>query len=141
MNRNMIRHGFILFLLALVAGLFVQTLKIPRLGLSAHTIGLVSGILLIAIGGVWEQFSLSRRQSRVMYWSWLYSSYVNWFGVQVGAIFGAGKVTPIASSGAVGSGPAEIVMMILLGSVGLVSFLAVGLSLWGLRSNQAVDET
>lgn len=75
-----------------------------------------------------------------MYWAWLYSSYINWLGVQVGAIFGAGKVTPIASSGMVGSTPAEIAMGILLGTVALASFVAVGLSLWGLRTNVAVGE-
>lgn len=137
MNHAIIRHGFILILFALVSGLFVPLMEIPRLGLSAHTIGVLSGVLLIAVGAVWQQFSLSVRQSQVMVWSWLYSSYVNWLGCLVGAIFGAGKSTPVASAGALGSPAAENAVAFMLISVGVVSFVAVGLSLWGLRSRDA----
>ncbi len=136
MNRSMIRHGFVLIFFALVSGLFVPAMPIPRLGLSAHTIGILSGVLLIAIGAIWQQFSLSPKQAKVMYWSWLHSSYINWLGCLVGAIFGAGKATPLASAGAVGSGIAEATVGILLGSVALASFMALGLSLWGLRSRE-----
>lgn len=139
MNRNIIRHGFILILIALLSGLFIPAMPIPRLGLSAHTIGILSGVLLLAIGGIWQQFSLSPRQTQIMYWSWLYSSYVNWLGCLVGAVFGAGKATPLASAGTIGSEAAEGAVALLLGSVALASFIAVGLSLWGLRSNHVSD--
>lgn len=134
MNRCIIRHGFILILVALISGLFVQTMAIPRLGLSAHTIGVLGGVLLITIGAIWPQFSLSAKLSRLMVGVWLYSSYMNWFACVVGAVFGAGKVTPLASAGVTGSAVAEAVVFVLLGSVALASFVAVGLSLWGLRS-------
>jgi hydroxylaminobenzene mutase len=134
MNRNMIRHGFILIFIALVFGLFIPAMALPRLGLSAHTIGIMSGVLLIAIGAVWPQFSLSTRQAQVMHGAWLYSSYVNWLGCLLGAILGAGKMTPLASAGAVGHPAAEGLVAVLLISVAVVSFIAAGLSLWGLRS-------
>jgi (hydroxyamino)benzene mutase len=134
MNKNIIRHGFVLILLALVSGLFVPAMPIPRLGLSAHTIGILSGALLIGVGAVWPLFTLTVRQQQVMYWSWLYSSYVNWLGCLVGAIFGAGNTTPVASAGAVGSDAAEAAVAIMLVSVGVVSFVAVGLAIFGLRA-------
>jgi len=62
MNTGIIRHGFVLILLALISGLFIQAMPIPRLGLSAHTIGILSGVLLLAIGAVWPSFVLSVRQ-------------------------------------------------------------------------------
>jgi len=135
MNNNIIRHGFILISIALVSGLFIHTMAIPRLGLSSHTIGVLSGVLLIAIGAIWQQFSLSDKQLKWFYYSWLYSSYVNWLGCLIGAILGAGKTTPVAASGMVGSQMSESIVAILLMSVGVVSFVAVGLSLWGLREN------
>mgnify|MGYP006295257225 CR=1 FL=1 len=137
MNKAIIRHGFILILLALVSGMFISKMVIPRLGLSAHTIGILSGVLLIGIGAIWQQFTLSSRQASVMYWSWLYSSYVNWFGCLVGAALGAGKTTPVASAGVVGPPAAEFIVAVLLMSVALASFIAVGLSIWGLRSAAA----
>ena len=111
-------------------------MAIPRLGLSAHTIGILGGVLLIAVGAIWQQFSLSVRQTQIMYWSWLYSSYINWLGCLIGGVFGAGKTTPVASAGTVGSPLAEGVVAFLLISVGVVSFVAVGLALWGLRSRE-----
>lgn len=138
MNPTIVRHGFVLILLALLAALFIPAMPIPRLGLSAHTIGILSGALLIGIGAIWPLFNLSARQEKMMYWSWLYSSYVNWLGCLVGAVFGAGKATPISSGGAMGSPAAEAAVGILLLSVGFASFVAVGLSIFGLRARAEV---
>ena len=135
MNKGIIRHGFILILLALVGGLFLPSMAVPRLGLSAHTIGVLSGVLLIAIGAIWPIFALSSRQLQVMYWGWVYSSYANWLGCLVGAFTGAGKMTPIAASGAQGGMAAEAVVMALLVSVAITSLVAVVLSILGLRQS------
>ena len=137
MNRDFIKHGLILILLSLITGLVVQAIEIPRLGLSAHTIAILSGVLLIAIGGVWQVFELTERQQKFMYFSWLYSSYANWFGCLLAGIFGAGKVTPLAASGKTGSPIIEALVAILLASVAVVSFVAVALSLYGLKPKKS----
>lgn len=134
MNRAMIRHGFVLMLLALVGGFFVSAMAIPRLAVSAHTIGVLSGVLLIAVGAIWQQFVLTSGQTALMYWSWLYAGYANWLGCLVGAATGAGRMTPVAAAGLEGTPVAEAVVAFLLISVGLVSLVAAGLSLWGLRA-------
>jgi len=140
MNRSLIRYAFVLILFSLLGAFFVQSMAIPRLGLSAHTIGVLGGVLLIAVGAIWQQFRLSSGQQWCLKWSWLYSSYGNWFGCLVGAIFGTGKMTPIASSGAVGATVPEVIVGALLGSVVIASLIAVGLSLWGLRYPGAADQ-
>jgi len=109
------------------------------LGLSAHTIGVLSGVLLIALGAIWQQFTLSVRQLRIMYWAWLYSSYVNWFGCLIGAILGAGKTTPVASGQYVGTPITENIVTTLLISVAASSLVAVSLSIWGLRAKNGGD--
>lgn len=114
-------------------------MEVPRLGLSAHTIGVLSGILLIALGAVWKQFSLSVGQLSIMYWAWLYSSYINWLGCLVGAIFGAGNTTPVASADYVGVPVIENIVTIMLMSVGVSSLVAVGLSIYGLSANEKSD--
>lgn len=140
MNRSLFRHAFTLILLALVGAFSVPSMAIPRLGLSAHTIGILSGVLLIAVGAIWQHFHLSSTQQRWLKWTWLYSSYVNWFGCLVGAVSGAGGTTPIASSGAVGTEILEAVVGALLGSVVIASMIAVSLSLWGLRDRGAAAQ-
>jgi len=134
MNISLLRHGFTLILIALLAGIFIPAMIFPRLGLSAHTIGVLSGTLLIAVGAIWQNFRLSARQSSLLKWSWLYSGYANWLGCLVGAVTGAGKMTPIATAGAVGPAFAEGVVMVLLVSTGIAAIVAIGLSLWGLRA-------
>lgn len=139
MNNSSIKHGFILIALALIFGFFIPSMEVPRLGLSAHTIGVLSGILLIALGAVWKQFSLSVGQLSIMYWAWLYSSYINWLGCLVGAIFGAGNTTPVASADYVGVPVIENIVTIMLMSVGVSSLVAVGLSIYGLSANEKSD--
>lgn len=139
MNKNLIRHGFILMFLALVSGLFVPAMEIPRLGLSSHTIGIMSGMLLVLLGAIWTVFALSEKQLKWLGFCWLYSSYVNWLGCLTGAVLGAGKTTPVAAAGLTGSEGAEALVAFMLMGVGLVSFIAVGLSLWGLRERSGSD--
>lgn len=133
MNVSFFRHAFVLILLSLIGGLLIPAMAIPRLGLSAHTIGALSGVLLIAVGAIWQHFSLSRAQSTWLKWSWLYSSYVNWLACIVAGFLGAGKMTPIAAAGHVGTTTSEALVSALFISVAIASFIAVGLSLWGLR--------
>lgn len=133
MNISLLRHGFALILLSLIGGFFVSTMAIPRLGLSAHTIGALGGTLLIAVGAVWQHFRLSNAQSAWLKWSWLFSSYVNWLACTLGAVLGVGKMTPIASAGRIGSDAAEGLVSLLFISVAVTSLVAAALSLWGLR--------
>lgn len=135
MNKNIIHHGFVLILLALLSGMFIPIMPIPRLGLSAHTIGILSGVLLIALGAVWSLFVLTARQQKLLYGSWLYSSYVNWLACLLGAVVGAGQATPVAAAGAVGPAAAEAVVGVLLISVAVASFVAIGLSIFGLKDH------
>ena len=130
----MMRHGFVLILLALLTGVLVPSAALPGLALSAHTIGILGGTLLIAIAAVWEHFDLAERPKRLLFWNWLYATYANWLGCVVGAMLGAGRTTPIASAGAI-TGPAgETTVLVLLASSGIAALVAVGLSLYGLRS-------
>lgn len=133
MNVTLFRYAFVLILLALIGSLLIPAMAIPRLGLSAHTVGALSGVLLLAVGAIWQHFQLSKTQSAWLKWSWLYSSYINWLACFAGGVLGVGKMTPIASAGHIGSNSGEALVTALFVSVAIASFLAVGLSLWGLR--------
>ena len=49
MNPSLFRHAFVLLLLSLIGAFFVPNMAVPRLGLSAHTIGVLSAALLLGI--------------------------------------------------------------------------------------------
>ena len=133
MERSLLRHGFVLILLALLGAFLVPLAALPRLAVAAHTIGVLSGLLLLLLGVIWPQFGLGKGQLRLLKWSWLLSSYLNWLACLVGAQIGAGGMTPVAAMGQTGSAAAELAIAISLISVALISLLAVSLSLWGLR--------
>jgi (hydroxyamino)benzene mutase len=133
MNISLFRHAFFLILLGLLGAFAIPQMAVPRLGLSAHTIAMLSGTLLIAVGAIWTHFLLSAGQLLWLKWFWLYSSYMNWFACMAGAVLGVGRMTPIATDGRVGAEVPEAVVAALFVSVALASLFAVGLSLWGLR--------
>lgn len=135
MHLSFLRHGFILILLALLTGLAVPNAVIPRLVLSAHSIGIISGLLLIAIGCVWRAFNLTDLQAKWMAACWLFSSYANWFACLLGGLLGAGRMTPVAAAGVTGAPTVELIVSGLLMVVAASALVAVVLALWGLCSS------
>ncbi|WP_058020391.1 hypothetical protein [Pseudohongiella spirulinae] len=133
MNTSLFRWAFALIFMSLIGAFFVPLAAIPRLAVSAHTIGMMSGLLLIAIGAIWTHFRLSDHQLLWLKWLWIYSSYANWIGCLIGGMLGAGRTTPVAAAGMEGGAAAEAAVLVLLGSVGVVAVFAAGLSWWGVR--------
>jgi len=132
-ERNLVRSGFVLVLLSLLTGLLLPVLTNPRLGLSAHLAGLMSGTLLALVGVIAGTLTLGERGMRLLTWSWVYAGYSNWVAGLLGAAFGASKLTPIAGAGTAGTPLQEVVVYALLITVVLSSLVAVCTVLWGLR--------
>ncbi len=132
MQRNLTKHGFILILLSLLTGFAIPAAEAARLALSAHTIGLMSGILLLAVAAVWSSLVLSETQKKLVYWGWVYSSYANWAAILFGALSGAGRMTPLASRGMTASEPVELLVAFLLISLSLAALVAAALSILGI---------
>lgn len=137
MNRNLLRAGFCLMLLALIGALFIPAMALPRLGLSAHTVGVLGGVWLIAVGAVWPAFDLGPRLAVSLSVGSMAAGYLNWLGCVLGAVLGAGRATPIAAAGATGSARAEMLVSGMLLAAAAASLLAVGLAIYGLRGKNA----
>ena len=133
MDRSSVRWGFVLILLALLGAFFIPQANIPRLALSAHTVGLMGGLLLIVYGLLSSHLALSATLVRGTRLLWIYSGFANWLGCLYGAWVGAGTMTPVASAGRQGSALDEAIVSFLLISVAVTAVLAVGLTLYGLR--------
>ena len=98
-DRSSVRWGFVLILLALLGAFFIPQASIPRLALSAHTVGLMSGLLLIVFGLLSPHLALSSTFVLGTRLLWIYSGFANWFGCFYGAWAEAGTMTPVASLG------------------------------------------
>jgi hydroxylaminobenzene mutase len=136
MHRTLILHGFILILLSLLGAFFIPAMALPRLGLSAHTIGMIAGVLLIAVGSIWPALALAPRLRAALVVAWCAAGYLNWLGCMVGAVSGAGRATPISSGGVTGPAWAEGLSGGLLLLSAASALLAVALSIYGLAGGR-----
>lgn len=115
--------GILLFLCALVTGLFIPLMTNPRMGLSAHLEGIMNGIFLVILGLIWKKLALKNSWLAAAFWLSIYGSFANFAAVTIAAVAGAGKMMPIAG-GKEGTSFTEAMISFLLISLAL-SMLAV----------------
>lgn len=136
LNRRLIWHGILLFFLGLVAGMFVQSMRNPRMGLSAHIGAVMSGMFLAILGSVWHKVRLDTRAASATFWLALYGMYVSSAGLVLAAVFGTGQSTPIAGAGFHAAAWQESLVNSALTSGAIAALLCCIGALWGLRRQQ-----
>jgi len=132
---RLLRAGILLFFLALLVGFAVPRFAVPRLGLSAHLLGIIQGIFLMVTGLLWPKLRLMPVMSRVGSWLAVYGCFAAWTANVLAGVWGAGNtMLPMAAGQARGSALQEAIIATGLRS-GAVSLVAVAiLILWGLRA-------
>jgi (hydroxyamino)benzene mutase len=139
-GRLLLRAGTVLFLFALLVGLAVPHFAVPRLGLSAHLLGLMQGLFLMVAGLVWPRLELTRRTSGLGMWLLLYGCFAAWAANVLAAVLGAGSsLLPLAAGSARGTGLQESLIALSLRSAAAALIVATLLMVWGLRG-RAVDK-
>lgn len=123
--------GALLFLIGLLAGVLVPQMHNPRMGLSAHLAGVQNALVLLVIAAVWEHVVLSQRLRLVLCWSGIASMYGFWLALQLAALWGTSRATPIAGAGFEGLQWQEVFVTLLLQGSAVVSILAAALLLAG----------
>jgi hydroxylaminobenzene mutase len=73
-GHRLLQIGVGLFLLTSFEGFVISSFAAPRLGLSAHSLMTLLGVLLIAMGLVWLELHLGIGASRFAFWLLIYSS-------------------------------------------------------------------
>ena len=134
---RLIQLGVALFLIGLLTGVAVPVMAFPRLGVSAHIVGLFGGLVLVVLGLLWPQLRLGPGTSRLGYSLALYSIYVGWLMPLLGGLWAAGGTmfpTAIAAGSPRGTAFQEGVIATGL-TTGAVALIALCLLLlWGLRT-------
>lgn len=126
--------GAVLVMAGLLTGLASGTMANPRMGLTAHLEGLMNGMLLIAVAGVWRrrvQLGRAAEQSTILLL--IGGAWANWLATLLAALWGASSLMPIAGAGHAGTGFQETVVAVLLlaasvAMIGGVAMLIRGLS-------------
>lgn len=138
--RHLMQAGFLLFLMGLLVGFAVPAFTVPRMGLASHLEGVMNGMFLVLLGLVWPKLHLGPRARRSTFWLALYGTFANLAATLVAAIWGAGRMMPLAAGGREGSPGQEAVIQVLLVTLSLSMVAVCVLVLVGLRPGRAVDE-
>src|SRR6516162_3550843 len=134
LGRRLLRYGIVLFVLGLATGRLVQSVPLPRMGLSSHLQGVMNGTFLIVLGLVWPHLRLHALLLRAAYWLALVGTYLNWAVTLAAAAWGAGGTTmPLAAGGHLGTPDQELTLLIGLRALNVAMFASCLLVLWGLR--------
>jgi hydroxylaminobenzene mutase len=130
--------GTLLFLLGLLTGLMLAmapgVAANPRGILAAHLEGLLNGMFLIIVGLMADRVRLSRSASGVCVGLLLFGTFGNWITTTIAGVSGASQATPIAGAGHHAAPAVEQFILIMLVSVAFAMIGAVGILLFGLRS-------
>ena len=136
-RRFLVSAGVLLFILALVTGMIMPWLANMRMGLSAHLVGILGALFLIAIGAIWPLQSLPGKWSIAAARLAVFSSYLNLCTSFLAAAFSTNRLTPLAGSGRLAAAWKENIVTggLVLSSIAMVSCCI--LVLWGLRRAKA----
>lgn len=135
-GQRLLRVGILLFLAALFVGLAVPRFAVPRLGLSAHLLGLTQGTFLLVAGSLWPQLKLTRAVSRAGSYLAVYGCIAAWTANLLGALWGAGNsMLPMAAGQARGSVVQERIIATGLGTAAFSLIAMAMIVLWGLRGS------
>jgi hydroxylaminobenzene mutase len=134
-GHRLLQLGMLLFLFALFVGLAVPGFAVPRLGLSAHVLGIMQGIFLMVIGVLWPRLTLTRAMSRLACWLAVYGCFAAWTANVLAGIWGAGNsMLPMAAGQARGNALQEGMIAAGLITAALSLISAAIVILWGLRA-------
>lgn len=133
MNRRLMWHGMMLFLIGLITGFAEQHFTNVRMGLAAHLEGVMNGTFLVALGAVWNDVRLSPRTKTIAFWVALFGTYGNWLMTTLAAIFGTAALSPVTAAGHSGLPWQESLVTGGFMCIGIAILATSLFALWGLR--------
>ena len=134
-GHRLLQLGVLIFLIALLVGLAVPKFAVPRLGLSAHLIGIMQGLFLMVAGLLWPRLQLTRAMARAAFWLAVYGCFEAWTANVLAGVWGAGNsMLTIAAGAARGSTLQEGIIAVVLRTSAISLIAAVILIFWGLRA-------
>jgi len=134
-SQRLLQFGTALFVFTSFEGFAVEHLKVPRLGLSVHTLSAFSAVFFLTMGSVWPRLSLGPTAAAIAFWFTIYSDLATVAAYVLAALWGAGNsIMPLAAGTAHGSALQETVIKVVVSSAAPTGITSFALVLWGLRT-------
>ena len=108
-------------------------MKNTRMGLAAHLEGIMNGTFLVVAGFVWNELKISAGLRKILFWTLLYGTFVNWLFTLLSAILGTSRMTPISGAGYSGTELNENLVSAGLVTVALTMVFSLAVIIYGLR--------
>lgn len=143
-RQTLLISGAVLFLIGILSGVAVPAMENPRMGLSAHLAGVQNAIFLLAIGAAWGHTRLPHGLERAAVWLGIVSMVGFWAALQLAAIWGSSRATPIAGAGFAAVAWQETIVdwaLRLSSGAAIVSAALVALGFWRGRSFASGNRT
>ena len=131
-RHQLISAGILLFLVSLIFGLIFPRLANPRMGLSAHLIGLQGGVFLVLLGLIWNDIHHKPWLETATLWLAYYGIYGNFVSNVLSAAFATTRLQPLFGSGHFAGELQENIVSFGLISISAAIIAASALALWGL---------
>jgi hydroxylaminobenzene mutase len=135
-SKQLVWHGVILALLGSLTGFAPMIVRNPRMGLAAHLGGVMSALLLLALGAVWSAVRLSSGKERLAVWLLLWAAYGNWAITLLASMTGAREFAPMAGAGYGAGVIVEKGTLLLITTVALSTLVGLSLVLSGLGKRE-----
>ena len=132
-RRRLLWHGVLIVLLSLAQGAFVPNFTNPRMAVSAHVGGIMTGMLTASFGLFWADLHLAKGMLRMLFWLTVFQGWSQSVGLVLAAAFGTSGTTPQAGAGYAGAPWQELMVAVLLTTGAIAILVCCGLALWGLR--------
>lgn len=124
--------GIVFFLLGLIQGALIPSVKNSRMALSGHLTAVQCGMAVAIFGVIWSLVELP-------VWFALFAAYGSalgfiliWLGITIASITGASKALPIAGAGFSATITSELAVKVLVRFGSLLSLIACTLLAFGL---------
>ena len=133
-SHRLLQLGAMLLLVALLIGVAIPALAVPRLGVAAHVNGLIGALFLVVFGLVWPRLQLGTSILTLAFWLAVYTFLLATLLPLLGGICSAGgSMFPVAGVEARGSAVLEGVISIGLATSALTGIAFSTLLVLGLR--------
>jgi (hydroxyamino)benzene mutase len=134
LQRRLQRHALALLLLAFAAALMIPLYPVARTGLAAHVIGITGGLLLIGVASFVPQLRLAPRALKLALLLLVGSVHLGFLTQWIGALGGLSRMFVVTAAGRPeGLAWLETAVEVVIKGITPLTFVAVGLLLWGLR--------
>ncbi len=134
--QQLIFAGMLLFLFGLLNGMAIPSFTNPKLGLSAHLSALQHGLVLIVFGLIWNRLQLSEKGLTWCFRFSVFSMYIIWIALVLGAAWGTISGTPMAGAGFGTTQGKETTVFVLLNAGSIAIVIATLQILYGLAKKR-----